>query len=216
MKKLSFLVAVLCLAAALFCGCARGVDYPAFISEKRTDIFIYKDDDKEIKIYCSEREQPYAADGIMGDICPIVEIFVTLPKNPQELEVSVESVEGEMNYRSVENCFYLSFTAAAFGKASVDVTLTYDGKSETFSALSVRYAGVMSCEQAVLCAAEHDKELFESLMKKGAFDGEIYVRLLYDEGCYYYVGVCDKSKKITAYLVDGEKGKVIAKKHLEG
>ena len=60
------------------------------------------------------------------------------------------------------------------------------------------------------CAVEHGKELFASLTDGNIFLGEIYVRLLYDDGCYYYVGVCDRNKKITAYLVDGERGKVIA------
>ena len=146
----------------------------------------------------------------------LIEIFVSLPKTFDCVEVSVEGCGGEMNYQSVENRYYLSFSAAAFQGDSVDVTLSYGGESKTYSALSVLYAGVMSCDEAVKCVIEHDKTLFENLTKNRLFDGEISVRLLYDEGCYYYVGVCDKNRHVTAFLIDGERGIVIATQELQG
>ena len=149
-------------------------------------------------------------------MCDVVEIYVTLAKNPQELEVQVEQLGGEMNYQAVTRQYYLSLTAAAFDKSGVEVTLTADGKKETYTALSVKDNNVMSCEKAVECVAEYASELFEGLTANNLFDGEIFVRLLYDEGCYYYVGVCDKDKHITAFLIDGERGKVIAKKEIQG
>lgn len=210
----------LCLAlTAALCalsGCFKSVNYLNYISEKRSDIFLYEDDGTSVKIVCSQKEQPYCADGIKGDMCDIVEIYVTLPKTYEEVEVSVENIDGEMNWQAVEKRYYLSFSAKAFEKESLDVTLTYGGESKTYHALSVKYDGVMSCDEAVKCVIEHDRQLFESLTENRLFKGEIYVRLLYDEGCYYYVGVCDKSKHVTAYLIDGERGKVIATKELQG
>ena len=91
-----------------------------------------------------------------------------------------------------------------------------DGKTETYTALTAIYEGVLSCDDALRCVIDCEKELFENMTVNGVFDGEIYVRLLYDDGCYYYVGVCGKDKNITAFLVDGEKGKIIAKKTLNG
>lgn len=218
-KKLgifSALCAVLCGAAFLFSGCAKKINYLDYVSERRTEIYLYEDDGVSIKIYCSEREQPYATDGFKGETCEITEVFVTLPKNPEEVEVNVEGLGGEMSYRAVDGCFFISFSAAAFKKESVNVMLNYDGKESNYKALTVIYAGVLSCDEAVKCVIDSDKELFESLTKNKLFDGEIYVRLLYDEGCYYYVGVCNKQKRISAYLVDGEHGKIIARKTLQG
>ena len=74
----------------------------------------------------------------------------------------------------------------------------------------------MDCESAVKCVTEHNPDLFASLTENKIFKGEIYVRLLYDEGCYYYVGVCDREKNINAFLVDGVRGKIIANKKLNG
>lgn len=217
MKKLiaSLICAVLCCVAAAT-GCAKQVNYLNFVSEKRTNVYVYEDDDVSIKINCSYKEQPYSADGIKGEVGGLCEIFVSLPKNPQELEVDFEGFGGEMNYRAVDNLYYLSFTAEPFTKNSLEIKLTADGKENVYAALTVLYAGVLSCDEAVLCVVEHAGTLFESLTVNGVFDGEIFVRLLYDEGCYYYVGVCDKQKHVTAFLIDGEHGKVIATKETDG
>lgn len=210
LPALAFLTSVTVLG-----GCAKSVDYLSYISEKRTDVFLYSDDGLEIKIYVSEKETPYCADGIRGEVSPLTEIFVTLPKNYDEVNISVGNVGGEMNYRSVENLYYISSSEGKFEGGNAEVTLSYGGESKTYTAQSVLYDGVMDCDGAVNCVIEHDAEFFKSLTQNNIFCGEIYVRLLYDEGCYYYVGVCDRNKKINAYLVDGERGKIIATKELD-
>ena len=190
MKKFLFTAIVICLCAVFLGGCKKEVDYFNYVSEKRDNIYLYSDDNIEIKVYSLERENPYSADGIKGDITSLCEVYVRLPKNYDEVEIKVGGVEGEMNYKAV--------------------TLTYDNKSTDYTAASVLYDGVISCRDAVKCVIEHANDLFKSLTDGKIFTGEIYVRLLFDDGCYYYVGVCDRNKKITAFLVDGERGKVIA------
>ena len=206
----------ICTAMCALSGCFKKLNYLDYISEKRSNIFLYEDDSVSVKVVCSQKEQPYCADGIKGEMCDVAEVYVTLPKTYDDVEVSVENFNGEMNGRAVDKQYYLSFSAKEFTVDSLDVTLTFGGESKTYSALSVKQEGVMNCEQAVKCVIEHDKQLFDSLTQNRLFNGEIYVRLLYDEGCYYYVGVCDKNKHITAYLTDGEHGKVIATKELQG
>lgn len=214
--RLKFFAVFAAVLAALctISGCRREPDYFNYVSEMRENVYIYADDNAEIKIYCSKKEQPFVADGYKGKINPVVEIFIKLPKNPEELEVSVEGLGGEMNYQSVENRYYLSFTAEGFTSDGVDVTLTADGETKVYPALSVRYAAVMSCEQAVKCVVEHDGEYFKRLTENGIFNAEIFVRLLFEEQCYYYVGICDKEGNIQAYLLDAEHGRVIAVKSL--
>ncbi len=206
----------ICTAMCALSGCFKKLNYLDYISEKRSNIFLYEDDSVSVKVVCSQKEQPYCADGIKGEMCDVAEVYVTLPKTYDDVEVSVENFNGEMNWQAVDKQYYLSFSAKEFTVDSLDVTLTFGGESKTYSALSVKQEGVMDCEQAVKCVIEHDKQLFDSLTQNRLFNGEIYVRLLYDEGCYYYVGVCDKNKHITAYLTDGEHGKVIATKELQG
>lgn len=215
MKKviLAALVAPILFLSAL-AGCSKPVDFTAYISEMRTDIFIYSDDDMEIKAYCSKKEQPYVADGIMGEPCEVVEVFVSFSKPHEEVVISLGGLGGEMSYRAVDNDYYLSLSAAPFSGGMVEAELTVDGESRGYRLLSVKDDGVMSCQNAVLCVVEHDRELFDGLVENGVFKGEIYARLLYDDGCYYYVGVCDRDKNLTAFLLDGVKGKIIATKNL--
>lgn len=219
MRKLpifTLIIAALCTAACLLSACGKNIDYSKYVSERRSNIYVYEDDNVKIKIYCSEKEQPYCADGIKGEVTPFCEAMVTLPKNPEEVYISFCGHEGEMNYQAVENLFYLSVSAEDFKTDEIEVTLTCNDESKTYTALSVKHSGVMTCDEAVKCVAEHDKELFASLTQNGLFDGEIFVRLLYDEGCYYYVGVCDKSKQVKAYLLEGERGIIIATKQIQG
>lgn len=217
MKRLLVFAAALISAVTAVCaaGCSKQVNYYGYVSEKRSDVYLYEDDEVSVKLYCTAKEQPYNADGVCGDVTDLIEIFVSLPRNPQELTVSCGGLGGEMNYQATQNGYYLCFTAPPFDKKSVEVTLTADGESKSYNALTVRNDGVMSCEQALSCVVEHDKELFDSMTANGLFDGEIFIRLLYDEGCYYYVGVCNKQKNIKAYLLDGERGKIIAAKELQ-
>lgn len=211
-----FIIAALFAAVTLagIAACSKETDYTLFISEKRSEIYMYSDDDVDFKIYCVEREQPYLSDGICGEMCKIVEVYASFPAAYESVEVTVEGFSGEMNYVAVDRQFTLSYSADPFSSDGVNVKLAYGKEQKTFRALNVADGGTMTCEQAVRCAADHDKELFESLKRKNGFSGEIYVRLLYDEGCYYYVGVCDRDKNVSAYLVDGVKGKVISKKKL--
>ncbi len=215
MRKIILFSVMLCAAVCILGGCAKSVNYLDYVSEKRTDIYLYSNDGLEIKIYLSEKETPYSTDGIKGDMNSLTEIYVSLPRNYDEVNVSVCGAEGEMNYRAVENCYYLRLPDGKISGESAEVTLTYGGESRTYSAVSVLYDGVIGCDGAVNCVIDREAELFQSLTENNVFLGEIYVRLLYDEGCYYYVGVCDRNNKINAYLVDGERGKVIASKELE-
>lgn len=204
-------------AAVILCAlpaCSKDTDYTLYISEKRSEIYLYSDDEVDFKIYCVEREQPYLSDGICGEMCKLVEVYAAFPAPPESAEVQIGGFSGEMNYEAVEMRFALTYSAEPFSADGVDVKLAYGGTEKSFRALNVADGGVLSCEQAVRYAAEYDRELFQSLTKKKGFDGEIYVRLLYDEGCYYYVGVCDRDKNVSAYLLDGVKGKVISRKKL--
>ena len=214
MKKILIIAASLLIAICSLTGCSKSVKYFDYVSEKRTDIYLYAGDDTEIKIYCSTREQPYAADGIKGEMTDFLEIFVSLPKNYETVEIDAEGLGGEMNFRAVENDYYLSFTAKPFETESVEVKLGLDGKTSDYTLQSVKSGALITCEQALNCVIDHDSSLFSSMTEGTLFAGEIYVRLLYDDGCYYYVGVCDRQKNISAYLVDGERGKIIASKKL--
>lgn len=216
MKRFFVIIALASVFAAAGAGCSKkSVDYAAYISDMRSGIFVYEDDGISLAVHCSKREQPRADDGICGDICEICEVFAKFAKNPQTVETELGGYGGEMNYEAVNCRYVLSFSAPEFTGDGLDVKITADGEEKIYRLLNVKDGGVMSCESALMCAVEHDGELFSSLTDRQSFRGEIYVRLLFDEGCYYYVGVCDREHNLTAYLLDGNMGKVIASKKLK-
>lgn len=214
MKRFLLLILSVFSVVLYFGGCAKKVDYCSYISEKRTAIYLYSDDALTVKIYTGEKESPYLADGIKSNVEAITEIYVYFSVNPECVKIISEKIEGEMNYNSVKNCFYLSEGKNLEFDKSVELELICDGNSQTYTATNVVTAEIVSPETALKCAVEYDLATFENLIKNNLFDGEIFIRILYDEGCYYYVGVCDKTGKIKAYLVDGVFGKVIAERQV--
>ena len=72
----------------------------------------------------------------------------------------------------------------------------------------------------IICASKQilqnlqktESELFSSLTDEYGFAGEIYIRLIFEERPYYYLGVIDRNGKITAFLLSAETGKILAKR----
>ncbi len=215
MKKF-FCAAFLAMTAMLvtFTACGGGLDYADYISERRAQVYLYEDDNISVKVHISSRETPYLSDGYKGEMTDLCEIFIKFAQSPESVTATLNGHGGEMSYMSVTDSFYLSFSGGAAGQ-SADITLTCDGEERKIAAPSVLYDGVISCEDALESARQYDGETFSALTDGNNFEGEIYVRLLSDEGkCYYYVGVIDREGDTSAYLVDGENGNVIAQRKL--
>lgn len=213
MRKLVYIsILAAALTAASSAACAKNVNYSDYISEMRTAIYLYEDDSESIKIYCSEKESPFVADGIKGQTGGLVEIYATLDGSFDEVNVSGGNISGgDMSYLTVKDCWYLSYSGIAEGD-EIALTLNRDGQTKDYTLIKVAGENVISCEQALQCVIEHDETLFERMTVNGIFEGEIFVRLLYDENCYYYVGVCGRDGNIHAFLVDGNSGRIIAER----
>ena len=213
MKKM-YIFAAFALCASAFGGCANDkTDYTDYISENRYNIYMYSDDGTEIKIYCSEKESPFVADGIKGNVNSLTEIYLQFNEGFDEVYITSQRFTGgEASYLTVKGCWYLSFSGYQEGD-NIALTVNCDGESREYTLNSILYDGVMSAEEALQYAVEYDSTTFEALKNNGVFYGEIFLRLLYDAGkCYRYVGVCDRNGKIKAYLLDGETGRVIAER----
>lgn len=171
-----------------------------------------KEDTYELKVFCSDRETPYCADGVKGDMTTVCEIYYKCNTSPSCVVAEVGDFNGEMNYMSVTGSFYLSFSANIFDEESLTVKLTIDGKESEINARNVFEAGTIDWKSALNSVVEYDRERFDNLTQRNRFLGEIGVRLIYDDGCYYYVSVCDREKKVKAYLVDGKSGRIITER----
>lgn len=210
MKKI-LTALIVCLApVTLFTACKTETDYFAYVSEYRSGFYLYEGDDLEVKAYSVERETPYLLDGIKGKTSHLTEIYLTYDGDCGEAEIKIGEKGGEMSYMATARNFYLSFPDGELSGASLSATVTLDGKEREIEIKNVAAEGAIDGKSALDCVREYDGERFENLCENGTFKGEIILRLLYDEGCYYYVGLCDRDKNVHAYLVDGGDGRVIA------
>ncbi len=216
MKKI-FPATICCIVIAassllLLPACKKSVDLNSYVSENRRQVYMCKEDGYELKVFCTDRETPYCADGVKGNIATITEVYYKCNGSPTSVVVEVNGFNGEMNYMSVTNSFYLSFTGDIKSEESLAVKLSVDGKENTIAVKNVFEKGTIDWQQALKCVAEYDGERFERLTERNSFKGEIGIRLIYDDGCYYYVSVCDREKQLKAYLVDGKSGRIITER----
>lgn len=205
-----------CIPLALFLpflpACKKKTDYFSYVSEYRKSFYFYEDDNISLKIYSVDKETPYALDGVKGNMTTVTEIYFTSAKTANEVEIALAGTGGEMSYLAVTQNFYLSFTSDILSGASIPVTLNIDGKETKIDAFNVAEEGTIDGKTALKCVREYDGETFNALTDGSSFAGEIIIRLLYDNGCYYYVGVCNRDKQLHAYLVDGASGRIIAER----
>ncbi len=214
MKKF-LLLGLFSVILCLFPSCAKKVDYKNYVSEVRSEIYIYQDDGVTIKAQCGKRETPYAADGIKGELGDFFEIYITLPAQHDEVWVQAGELKGEANYNAAKNCYYLSEGLSAPNQETLAVTLTCGNTEQTYTAINVRCEGLLTPWQALDCAKDYKSDLFAQMTQDGIFTGEIMIRLLYDDACYYFVGICGSDGKIVCCLVDGVSGKIIAERMTE-
>lgn len=202
----------LCAVLAFAAGCAAEINYSEYISENRYALYTYSDDNIEIKLYGTTKEMPYIADGICGKKSDLTEIFVKTGENCENVSVSSQAFEGgDMSYLSSRGVWYISLGGKVEG-SSITVDIAFDEQTESYTLANVLAEGVMDGASALDCVREHASALFEGLTENGIFNGEIFVRLLYNGDCYYYVGICDRQGNISAFLVDGHTGRIIAQR----
>lgn len=197
------------------CSCTKKIDYYSYVSEYRHDLYLYEDDGVSLKIFLSDKETPYNCDGVKGQMSSVCEVYYFAENTPKEVLLDLNGLGGEMNYVSTSRSFYLSFNCDSGFGAKASASLIVDGVQTTIEVNNVREEGTIDGATALKCVTEYDKGQFEKLTDGNNFRGEIGIRLLYDEGCYYYIGVSDTHGKTHAYLLDATDGHVIAERDLD-
>lgn len=217
-KKFLFLL-LACPFLVLLPACKKPVDYFSYASEVRSNIFFYKDDTFLLKVHAVKREQPYVADGIARESVPLCEIFLTAPSGNENCEIyfSVDGKKygGDMSYDGVKAEYYFSCTLDISSLSKIDFSLCYGGGRYEISAKSVVDEAVLSPKLILTRLTTEYKPLFERLTDKYGFQGEIYIRLLFEDSPYYFVGVIERDGKTTAFLLNAVSGKILASRESE-
>ena len=213
-KKLCFLFFGLLLI--VLCACNKPVQYFDYVSELRSNIFLAETDGFSLRIYAVAKENPYLSDGAPRETSTRCEVYFLAPSYEKEciltFTVNGEKFGGEMSFDNVKSEYYYACTLDVSEQKQIDCNITYGEQELSLCAQSVLTQDTLSPEKALNGLCEAEKDFFTGMTDEYGFAGEIYVRLLYEDAPYYYVGVIGRDGKTTAFLLNGKTGKILAKR----
>ena len=214
LRKILFLPLCFSLLFTLpSCG-ERTDDLFSSVSELRSNIFLAESEQFRIKIYAVKKESPYLSDGIARERSWRTEIYLTAPSGEKDCDVSFslngQTYGGDMSYDNVKSEYFYFATLDISSLQSLPLTLTYDDTVVAMNAVSVLEEGVLSPREVLQKIKADNREAFQALTDKNGFNGEIYLRLVFEGAPYYYAGLVDKQGKIFSILADGKTGNTLA------
>ena len=216
-RFLTFLfILTIILTSFAFVSCKRAVDYFSYVSELRNNIFLAEAEDISLRIYSVRKESPYAADGVPREVSARTEIYLTAPEGVADCHihflVNGERQGGELSYDNVRSEYYLFLTLDTSAFQTLSCQIRYGEKTYDLDAVSVLDGEEISPETILQTVKTESAELFAAMTDKYGFTGEIYIRLIFEDSPYYYVGVIDRNGGICAHLINAKTGKVLAKR----
>ncbi len=206
----------LCIFGFFLVSCKKQVDYFAYVSELRNNIFLAQTETLSLRVYSVTKETPYVADGIPKECTTLTEVYLTAPSGDKTCNLSFsvngKNYGGEMSYDNVKAEYYFSCTLDVSALSEIICHVTYGEISEDLKAVSVLTKNTLSAQKILNILLDYDGELFHSMTDKYGFAGEIYLRLIYEDSPYYYVGVIDRNGGVHAFLINAQSGKVLARR----
>ena len=216
-KTSALLLLAFSLLIALFCvGCKKEIDYLDYVSELRSNILLAEKDGFSLRVYAVKKETPYICNGIPAEISDRAEIYLTAPASDKEYLLSFtvdgKNYGGDLSFDNVKTEYYYACALDLSQAQEIPFTIRYGENELTLTATSVRTEKTLAPKNVLQTLTTEENALFESLTDEYGFAGEIYLRLIYEDFPYYYVGVIDRNGQTNAFLINGETGKIIAKR----
>lgn len=218
LKGIFFLLVFLFVVALSgnLAACKKSLDYFSYVSELRSNIFLAETEGFSLRVYAVEKEYPYAMDGVKRDVSARTEIYLCAPSGTQDcsLAFTVNGTEqgGEMSFDNVRAEYYYSCTLDVSALTVLEMQITYGKETFTLAAQSVLAEDTLAPKTVLDGLVTAEKALFEGMTDDYGFAGEIYLRLIYEDSPYYYVGVISRDGKSHAFLINAKTGKILAKR----
>lgn len=204
------------LCVGLFASCRKEIDYMDYVSELRSNIFLASGQGLSLRIYAVSKETPYATDGIPKECSTRVEAYLVAPEGDKTCKISFpfdgKEYGGEMSFDNVKTEYYFSCTLDISKASELPCRIEYGDTALEMNALSIRTEDTLTPQNILKNLQTEEAELFASLTDEYGFAGEIYIRLIYEDSPYYYVGIIDRNGQIHAFLLNATTGKILAKR----
>lgn len=205
------------VSLALLSGCKEELKLSDYVSENRTGYYLTSSepDGISLKAFYTLREYPYAADGVARETSGVFEVKIKSETYFKSVEVSFslggEECGGAASYDGAEKVYEYSVSALSEPEDSISFTVTADGGTYSLSAEN-KNSGYLSGGEILSAVKAEKSEYIDSLIANDKFNGEIYLRFIFDEKGYYYVGLISKERGTLSLLVDASTGKIIAER----
>lgn len=206
----------LIFALSFLCSCTQKTDYFSYVTELRDNIFIGENERFIVRAYSLTRESPYVADGIPCEKQTRTEVYILAKGIDENMNVSFQINDnvygGEASYDNVKGEYFLACPVSTATLRCIEFSICFANEEIRISANSVCPPETLDAKAVLNVVMEEDAELFTSLTDKYGFAGEIYMRLLYEDAPFYYVGVINRKGDVTAFLINAITGRVLAKR----
>lgn len=206
MKKLVCFIALTLLAVILCTGCVK-TDAEKYVSQLRTDVMCSETGEVMAYVYCEEREIPLSADGEVGETTPCLVVKITNSSAFSgtfaiRVEFDGKSYSASPSFRT-DHVLRAEIPVEALPEGDVTVVLVGD-EEKAFTAKSLKPSTTADYRVALNTA------FADFCPSASGFEGEIFVRLLCEEGkAFWYVGfVCED--KISSYLLSDTGKEIVA------
>lgn len=210
----SLLLALIVLGG--FASCQKEIDYMDYVSELRSNIFLASEQNFDLRIYAVSKENPYLTDGIPKERSTRVEVYLVAPEGDKTCKIFFtfdgKEYGGEMSFDNVKTEYYFSCSLDVSRTSELPCRLEYGETTLELNARSVLAEDTIPAEGILKILQTAESELFASLTDEYGFAGEIYIRLIYEDAPYYYVGIIDRNGHIHAFLLNATTGKIVAKR----
>ena len=212
----SFLLLLSLLTFVVFSACKKEVDYLPYVSEIRSNILLANDGAFALRVYAVNKENPYIPDGIPHETNTRVEIYLTAPEGKEACKIFFtfdgQEYGGEMSYDNVKAEYFFSCTLDVSKVKTLPCRVEYGARQLELNALTIRKNDTLNTQGILKALQTAEPDIFTSLTDQYGFAGEIYIRLIYEENPYYYIGIIDRNGNINAFLLNAQTGKLLAKR----
>lgn len=214
LRSILLLLSLLCFA--IFSACKKEMDYLPYVSELRSNILLAHTENFSLRVYSVTKENPYIPDGIPHECNTRAEVYLTALEGKENCAVyfTVDGQEygGDMSYDNVKAEYFFSCTLDISNVETMPCRIEYGKQTLDLTAATIRQANTLNAKDVLKALENAESELFSSLTDHYGFAGEIYIRLIYEETPYYYVGIIDRNGHINAFLLNAQTGKILAKR----
>lgn len=210
----------ICIILLVFClfsfGCSKKNNYSQNVSQIRSNVYFGTDQNYSVEVFAEQRENPFINDAVASSKQNYIIVRVLNQSSPLSItaKFSGDTYTQVATYNPHATSMVAQIEVETLPSSSVSIVIEKDETQAEINCQSLLKSDTISPLNALNSVISKEKTFINSISKNGKLNAEIYIRLLAEnDNNFYYVGFGQGTNKITAYLLDGKTGEIIAGKN---